>query len=253
MNVFDRYNITYFLSDGTLLGSYFYHDMLPWDDDLDIRVAYDDYPKLKRVVYQNPSIRKYIAFHGWGDGKKDEFNDDELGNIYKDTRVETVNGMMYSSLRLHRHKWNFVNQKKTFDYPWRWPFIDIFFLKQNATHAWTLDSDRFTFYFRLSDIYPLHLRPFMSMWVPAPRDTKLFLQKKYKTFVCRSHVWDHIHERGKIPTTRPCQQLESVYPYVERRHFATGSIEELIWQGESYYRTYVDESVTGSAQAYSLT
>ena len=54
VNVMERYNITYILSDGTLLGSYLYHDMLPWDDDIDIRVAYRDYAKLKKVcLYVN--------------------------------------------------------------------------------------------------------------------------------------------------------------------------------------------------------
>ena len=64
VNVMERYNITYILSDGSLLGSYLYHDMLPWDDDIDIRVAYGDYAKLKKVslLIINLSCFKYCGF-----------------------------------------------------------------------------------------------------------------------------------------------------------------------------------------------
>ena len=51
VNTMERYNITYILSDGTLLGSFLYHDMLPWDDDIDVRVSYNDYAKLKKVSF----------------------------------------------------------------------------------------------------------------------------------------------------------------------------------------------------------
>ena len=49
VNVMERYNITYMLSDKALLGSYLHHNMLPWDYHVDISVAYEDYRKLKRV------------------------------------------------------------------------------------------------------------------------------------------------------------------------------------------------------------
>ena len=45
--IFREFNITYMLAHGTQLGSYVMHDMLPWDDDLDIFI--DDLPKMKRL------------------------------------------------------------------------------------------------------------------------------------------------------------------------------------------------------------
>ena len=36
--------VTYFMTDGTLLGSYFSHDILPWDDDVDLLVNRHDLP-----------------------------------------------------------------------------------------------------------------------------------------------------------------------------------------------------------------
>ena len=43
------HNITYFMADGTLLGSYLFHDVIPWDDDLDLMVRLEDYPRLKQI------------------------------------------------------------------------------------------------------------------------------------------------------------------------------------------------------------
>lgn len=47
--ILQEFNITYTLAHGTLLGSYVMHDMLPWDDDLDIFMNIDDIPKMKRL------------------------------------------------------------------------------------------------------------------------------------------------------------------------------------------------------------
>ena len=61
------------MADGTLLGSYFFHDIIPWDDDMDIMVDYQDYPRLKKA-FQNETIwSKYnlCGFH-------DSFNEYEF-------------------------------------------------------------------------------------------------------------------------------------------------------------------------------
>ena len=47
--IFREFNITYMMAHGTLLGSYVMHDMLPWDDDLDIFVNLDHLPKMRSI------------------------------------------------------------------------------------------------------------------------------------------------------------------------------------------------------------
>lgn len=56
-------SIDYWLDSGTLLGFYRDAHILPWDDDIDIGMLYDDMKKLERILYNNQKIfiRKHIG------------------------------------------------------------------------------------------------------------------------------------------------------------------------------------------------
>ncbi|CAF4294798.1 unnamed protein product, partial [Adineta steineri] len=56
---FRRHQITYLITDGTLLGSYTHHDFLPWDDDVDLRVSNRDRQRLLNLVSQE--LRNIIS------------------------------------------------------------------------------------------------------------------------------------------------------------------------------------------------
>ena len=58
---FNKHNITWTVSFGTLLGSYMSHDILPWDDDLDAFVHIKDIPKLYQL-FKDGTLRKEINF-----------------------------------------------------------------------------------------------------------------------------------------------------------------------------------------------
>ena len=66
INVFHRmdrfftdYNITWIMSFGTLLGSYMSHNLLPWDDDLDICIFYKDVQKVCKLHNQGIMKKRY--------------------------------------------------------------------------------------------------------------------------------------------------------------------------------------------------
>jgi len=52
-------NITYFIAQGTLLGAAKYRKFIPWDDDIDVIIPYNELKKLKNV-YPEQGNAKYM-------------------------------------------------------------------------------------------------------------------------------------------------------------------------------------------------
>jgi len=54
-----KIGVEYWLTHGTLLGSWRHQDIIPWDDDADIEVTQDGLSKLHREVLHNPPPENY--------------------------------------------------------------------------------------------------------------------------------------------------------------------------------------------------
>ena len=107
---------------------------------------------------------------------------------------------------------------------WRWPFLDIFFYADNATHVWDVHAGYIRdFVFRKSDVFPLTPRPFLGQLVPAPRRTLAVLENNYHVDACVTREWSHVTEsrRGHVFSV-PCRELEGLFPFVKRTRLKDG-------------------------------
>ncbi|MBQ7792191.1 MAG: LicD family protein, partial [Clostridia bacterium] len=57
--VCEQYGLTYYLSNGSLLGAVKYGEFIPWDDDADILMPREDYEKLTELFFEEGNYRLF--------------------------------------------------------------------------------------------------------------------------------------------------------------------------------------------------
>ncbi|UJR11719.1 hypothetical protein I4U23_015900 [Adineta vaga] len=161
----ERYNITYWMIGGTLLGSLRHWDIIPWDHDLDFFVRERDREFLERQfmidqhkvpMYLRPGSRK----HG-------------PTKIFHESKSKL--------------KWpsNF------------YPFIDLFYYEENSTHLWD-HKLCCHHHIRKSVVFPLSIRPLGSLWLPAPRNPFGYFKElrpplfAHPTNTCHAQVFERV-------------------------------------------------------------
>ena len=114
--LFEQANVTFIMCDGTLLGSYIAHGMLPWDDDADLMVRYADINKVK-AIFANASVWKKYQIIGYHD-ELNEYDYSVLtdGSFQKD--VLTVNQETYADeARMEAHS-VLINSQASIEIEW---------------------------------------------------------------------------------------------------------------------------------------
>ena len=194
-NACDAFNVTYLLGYGSALGAYRYHGFVPWDDDMDCRVNVSHKEILKKALSQ---INGHVLLS-------------RVNNLWKFYNAE-----------------HFARSYPK--YSWKWPFIDISFIKDNSTHVYDVSFKEPRHFDPRSDILPLEKGIFENMIMPVPHNIEAYLGRKYNMKdPCKSNWWDH--RRGKKSMIRssriPCNKLFGVYPLVHRFKSGNISFEDL--------------------------
>jgi len=206
VNALDKANITYFMYGGTLIGSVRHHGPIPWDDDLDIIMAYDDRPKaISAMLALSPDFKLYKP---------------------SETQMSLLQWKFYPESAVSR---------SLLPKPYRWPFVDIFFFHTNSTHIWDVEPEYQAagFIWPKSVIFPLRKRPFAGILAPAPCNFIEFVATNYpgaEMAYCATPSFNHRLAIHRLPWQAgiivPCTHLWNVFPFVFRNRTTDGSVVE---------------------------
>uniref|UniRef100_A0A1I8G3Z7 Secreted protein n=1 Tax=Macrostomum lignano TaxID=282301 RepID=A0A1I8G3Z7_9PLAT len=174
-----EHNIVYFMYGSTLIGSYRHHGLVPWDDDIDIMVPIAE---RDRFVYLLRTRAKHLRLYTWA------------------------------------HHWKLWSPDTTVKLLFRnygWPFVDLFFYGENSTHILEMDPNYNGLAYKKEHVLPLHYRPFMGRWLPAPRDTAKFLVLTYRDpDGCHSAYFYHdVEKMAKRKQKTRCEMLAKRFPF----------------------------------------
>jgi len=206
VDALDKANVTYFMYGGTLIGSIRHHGPIPWDDDLDIIMAYSDRSKAKSALLAlSPDFKLYKP---------------------ADSQTSMLQWKFYSASAASR---------SLLPKPYLWPFVDIYFFHDNSTHIWDMEPEYHAagFVWPKSIIFPLKRRLFGSITAPAPCNSVQFVMTYYPGDVmaeCATPSFNHRLEIPQLPwragNVVPCAQLWNFFPFVFRSQRTDGSIIE---------------------------
>jgi len=143
---------------------------------------------------------------------------DVVVNIRHTWKVkQTFDSLKEIKLSLHNNDmWRIYSEKYSNDN--HWPFIDIFFYKENGTHFWTTEEFKEGHrYIPYNDVFPLRRHPFYKFlpFIPRHPEQVLNIAGGFDIHDCKTNNYSHINESYVSGTvTVRCSELYSYFPFV---------------------------------------
>lgn len=88
--------ISYRIDGGTVLGAIRHGGFIPWDDDVDIAIEFDDYKKLKRYLIKHPHPQYVLQTH------ETDFGYMGRWCVLRDIKSEYIQDSKYHNLRKYK-------------------------------------------------------------------------------------------------------------------------------------------------------
>ncbi len=222
-------NVTYAMYFGTLIGSYRMHNMLPWDDDADFIVKFDDMWKVIDVIQQYSKLgthqglsfyimaqRHYDKSYQYRDFQDLNLKDLSPANMFMSFKFFPTSGRVRGN--------------------WKWPFLDVYAFTENATDVSIKYDANCMVDLKRDLFYPLVRRPFGRLWLPSPKDSNYSLRAIYKDFeeICDSQGKRHRgrRKRQQRRAVFKCVELRDYYPYVSRVTYPSFTEEHLMFKDD---------------------
>ncbi len=212
--VCQEHKITYWIESGTLLGAARHGGYIPWDDDMDIVMPYDDYLQFRDyMLNSNPSNQYVLQCHltdrhyygTWGVlrdlSNSYVKNDQRLNSFeYQGLQVDIfpveqksrshllwkISRWVYAWLvQAPQHSGRFMKYMK-WNIPLAYHFLTKFFVP--LTHLLTTKDDKYYYYrygmfwwrkYNVEDVFPLHKISFEDGRFPAPNNVDAYLTVCY--------------------------------------------------------------------------
>lgn len=211
-----KHDIPYWLDGGTLLGAVRHGGFIPWDDDIDVDVLWEDYKKLRKILPQE--LSENLFFQDWKNeklmvfklckiaDKKSRFIEKEIlnqlpGGLYIDIFpirphlsfrcrpfIDYVYGRCFRRIR----GFNNSKKEKMLAYLAWIPFSIIVAIEEGL--AWLLKSDKVgqsyggvcidvKMHRRKSQLFPLSTITFEGHEFPCPKNTDAYLTNLYGDYM----------------------------------------------------------------------
>lgn len=178
----------WFIHAKTLLGSIRHHDIIPWDNHLEIMLDVLAREEIRQVL-ENISSSSGVILH------KDEMRD----KLYLKAMNDPDEGGPITN-----HEWSR-------------PYIDMCYYQMQESGIDELDESYDNNYtIPRSDVFPLLYRPLGRKWVPAPFKPIAYLRRIFDDEACTSPIYSRREELLITPSKRSCKTLASRFAFVQR-------------------------------------